>query len=53
MVVVRHPLHAFSADYFGRRGDLRLFRYSEESRRAAEVSCGGIVAVEPLFLVGN
>ncbi|MFO1458503.1 MAG: exodeoxyribonuclease V subunit gamma [Verrucomicrobiota bacterium] len=52
-VVVRHPLHAFSADYFGRRGDPRLFRYSEESRRAAEVSCGGIVAVEPPFLVGE
>ncbi|MBL9173333.1 MAG: exodeoxyribonuclease V subunit gamma, partial [Verrucomicrobiales bacterium] len=52
-VVVRHPLHAFSADYFGRRGDPRLFRYSEESRRAAEVSCGGIAAVEPPFLVGE
>ena len=52
-VVVRHPLHAFSADYFGRREDPRLFRYSEESRRAAEVSCGGIAAVEPPFLVGE
>ena len=49
-VVVRHPLHAFSADYFGARPDPRLFSYSAENRRAAVTTRGGPVDREPEFL---
>lgn len=34
-VVVRHPLHAFSPQYFGGRGDGTLFSYSRENSVAA------------------
>lgn len=49
-VVVRHPLHAFSTDYFGERSDPRLFSYSAENRRAAVSVWEGPGAAEPVFL---
>ena len=49
-VVVRHPLHAFSAEYYGGRADSRLFSYSAESRRAAVTARGGPAEAEAGFL---
>ena len=49
-MVVRHPLHAFSAESFGGRADSRLFSYSAENRRAAVTTRGGPVDREPEFL---
>lgn len=37
-VLIRHPLHAFSPEYFGAGTDPRLFSYSQENSVAARVA---------------
>jgi len=49
-VLVRHPLHEFSRDYFGARPDPRLFSFSAENARAAQAAAGGPAAPEVPFL---
>lgn len=46
-VLVKHPLHAFSPDYFGASPDPRLFSYSRENSGAADIASQILTAAEP------
>ncbi len=46
-VLVKHPLHAFSPDYFGASTDPRLFSYSRENSHAAGATHQDLTTPEP------